>query len=932
MDTVSEMEWATVDGNIGVRIQTPAPSLLDFNIDASVNALPLVAEGTYIIIGNTQSASANLSARMFGSPNSIESAEVMSLHRANVNTQLKAGNQTAAAAVNDNTIWTASGYKVIVGTYAGDAVVTGELSVVEVNGTEILNVAGTIGGQEASLRLNLLSAMDGLNQSETFHLQGIVVLNKYLDAAARTALAADPWGWVSGSIGDSTPDAFPFTSQTDVAVSTTITSAAVTITGINTGSPITVGAGATYDINASGNFVSTPGTVYVNDTVRVRHVSSSLNSTSVVSSVTIGGVTETFTSTTVAPPADTVPDAFPFTAQTDVALSTLIVSAAVTISGITAASQISVANGEYDINGSGVFTATAGTVNNGDTVRARHTSSAAFSTGVTTTVTIGGISEAFTSTTTNGLTTYPNLTITATNAAGNTSSASFSMVVSDVAPSGGAALFFTSAESLPPNSYLTIYGFNLSAVTDVKIGGKSQTVVNASYDYNHLPLHPAMMKLGKDTGIYTVNLTVDANGEPTNTEKYQKIDVLLDNVVAGDTGLQLVGAGLVTNTDGTFTLTDTMTSFAVHAGNVRFVSQTGSDSAAGTEAAPWLTPEYALDNTSPGDAIYIRAGVGQWSTSMNGTFGDPVALYFTSARGGSSGLPKLVSAYPGETVQWAGSSISDFVEFPGSSVTVTDVCVHGFELISDGLGAKGFVSWRGPSTKNRIRFSGNYGFGLYAGASGCFIEVSGAGTSYTNGTDDIQVIGNYCDLTSQVDLGNSNAHVYYHGGRSYSQNTYFNHNRNTRHGIGRVVQLYGHQGGFPTENVKGFYNCFNNYEGSKQATQKPSVLRIAGFDPPPGSANWYEDINLLWNTFSGGADGIHIQGGPVCTQGTSISSIIGHDNVGYNNDIDINLVCYGTADFRRNMTEGAIVFSLEAPNGTTTVDVDNVTTYPTGLA
>lgn len=199
---------------------------------------------------------------------------------------------------------------------------------------------------------------------------------------------------------DTTPDAFTFTDQTDVALSTVITSAAITVAGIDAPATISV-SGGTYDINGSGAFVSTPGTVEVGDTVRARHTSSASNSTATNTVVTIGGVSDTFTSTTEAaePGEDTTPNAFSFTDQTNVARSMVITSAAITVSGIDAPTAISVSGGTYDINGSGTFTSDPGTVNNGDTVRARHTSSASYETATNTVVTIGGVSDTFTSTT-----------------------------------------------------------------------------------------------------------------------------------------------------------------------------------------------------------------------------------------------------------------------------------------------------------------------------------------------------------------------------------------------------------------------------------------------------------------------------------------------------------------------------------------------------
>lgn len=95
---------------------------------------------------------------------------------------------------------------------------------------------------------------------------------------------------------------------------------------------------------------------------------------------------------------DTTPDQFIFADRFNVATSTEITSAAITVTGIDAAADITVTGGTYSING-GAFTASAGTVVSGDQVRARHTSSASASTATDTAVTIGGVSDTFTSTT-----------------------------------------------------------------------------------------------------------------------------------------------------------------------------------------------------------------------------------------------------------------------------------------------------------------------------------------------------------------------------------------------------------------------------------------------------------------------------------------------------------------------------------------------------
>ena len=97
---------------------------------------------------------------------------------------------------------------------------------------------------------------------------------------------------------------------------------------------------------------------------------------------------------------DTVPDAFSFASQTGVPVSTVITSATITPTGYDTATAISVAGGTYSVGCTATFTSTASTISPGSSVCVRHTSSAALGTSVNTTLTIGGVSATFTSTTT----------------------------------------------------------------------------------------------------------------------------------------------------------------------------------------------------------------------------------------------------------------------------------------------------------------------------------------------------------------------------------------------------------------------------------------------------------------------------------------------------------------------------------------------------
>ncbi len=211
------------------------------------------------------------------------------------------------------------------------------------------------------------------------------------------------------------PNPFSFTAQTNVAVGAVATSNTVTITGINTGVPISV-SGGSYSLNG-GAYTSAAGTVNPNDMVNVRQTASASFSTKTTATVTIGGVAAGFDVTTLA--AVTTPDPFSFTAQTNVALSTVATSNSVTITGINTGVAVTVAGGSYSLNG-GAYTSAAGTVHAGDTLSVRQTSSATGGAKTTATLTVGTVSAGFDVTTTAAVTTPNAFTFVAqTNAALN---------------------------------------------------------------------------------------------------------------------------------------------------------------------------------------------------------------------------------------------------------------------------------------------------------------------------------------------------------------------------------------------------------------------------------------------------------------------------------------------------------------------------------
>jgi len=263
----------------------------------------------------------------------------------------------------------------------------------------------TVSGITAATAISITGGEYAINGGSFTSTGGTVINGNTVQVrhtAASTASTATDTTLTIGGISDTftsitaddlVPDAFTFTDQTGVATSSVIVSNSITVSGITAGISITV-SGGEYAING-GSFTSTAGVVGNGVTVQVRHTSASTASTATDTTLTIGGISDTFTSTTA---DDLVPDAFTFTDQTGVVTSTTITSNTITVTGITAATSIAVSGGEYAINGGG-YTSAAGTVVNGDTVQVRHTSSSQGSTSVNTILTIGGVSDIFTSTT-----------------------------------------------------------------------------------------------------------------------------------------------------------------------------------------------------------------------------------------------------------------------------------------------------------------------------------------------------------------------------------------------------------------------------------------------------------------------------------------------------------------------------------------------------
>lgn len=156
----------------------------------------------------------------------------------------------------------------------------------------------------------------------------------------------------SGSCGggDSTPDAFSFTDQAPVALSTLIASDIVQITGMDTSAAISVAGDGSpefqicSDSSCTGvvlNWGNTPATIDNDQYVRVRLTSSASQSTVSTATLTIDIVSDGFGVTT----GDFTPTAYSFNMALSQPGSTQVTSNIVQITGINGATATSITGG-----------------------------------------------------------------------------------------------------------------------------------------------------------------------------------------------------------------------------------------------------------------------------------------------------------------------------------------------------------------------------------------------------------------------------------------------------------------------------------------------------------------------------------------------------------------------------------------------------------
>jgi hypothetical protein len=196
--------------------------------------------------------------------------------------------------------------------------------------------------------------------------------------------------------------------------------------------------------------------------------------------------------------------------------------------------------------------------------------------------------------------------------------------------------------------------------------------------------------------------------------------------------------------------------FTVRAGNIYFVTMTGSDAAAGGFAAPWKTIPKAKNTLAAGDIAYlgVRAGDAISQTSEDTTAAYRCALGMSASDGGNSGTadaPKALVAYPGATATiGAESGLERGILTPGISGSFDYWVISQLTL----RGETEALDFEGPATGWRV-VGNDISCPNGSGMSGC---VTGTDTPDTPGA--LKFFGNVVhDAAARV----TSVTKYYHG-------------------------------------------------------------------------------------------------------------------------------------------------------------------------
>ena len=153
---------------------------------------------------------------------------------------------------------------------------------------------------------------------------------------------------------------------------------------------------------------------------------------------------------------------------------------------------------------------------------------------------------------------------------------------------------------------------------------------------------------------------------------------------------------------------------------VYYVAPGGSDSATGTQAAPWASFAHAQAVVQPGDTVYFRGGTYAY-THADSTCASKTATVdaITVNKSGMSGSVINYWAYPGERPVFDFSGVRDDCRIKGFDVTGSYVHLKGLEVTgvrqNNTLNHESWGVWitGSDNTFERLNLHNNMGPGLF---------------------------------------------------------------------------------------------------------------------------------------------------------------------------------------------------------------------------
>jgi hypothetical protein len=178
-------------------------------------------------------------------------------------------------------------------------------------------------------------------------------------------------------------------------------------------------------------------------------------------------------------------------------------------------------------------------------------------------------------------------------------------------------------------------------------------------------------------------------------------------------------------------------------GNVYYVAPTGTDSAAGTQAAPWASIAQAQARAQAGDTVYFRGGAYAYTrarTSCTSQTGRVDAI--TLNKSGAAGSPIRYWAYPNEKPVFDFSRMTDNCRIKGFDVTGSYLHLKGLAVTgvrqNNNLNHESWGIWVSGSNNTFELINAHHNMG-----PGLFIQDGGGNLVLNSDSHD-----NYDSMTS----------------------------------------------------------------------------------------------------------------------------------------------------------------------------------------